>query len=117
MSAVGTDEFGDEYYNAINQDYIYYDKYIYDAMDTFLAQGRKCPSMTFTHNFGCMYSNLMTIVGEAKSESEESEKTKVVLGASRVLNYSPVSFGIMLLETIMRLLRLDHNARHGIIEI
>ena len=110
MSAVGTDEFGDEYYNTINQDYIYYDKYVYDAMDTFLAQGRKCPSMTFTHDFGCTYSNLMTIVGEAKSESEESEKTKVVLGASRVLNYSPVSFSIMLSETIIRLLRLDHNA-------
>ena len=117
MSAVGTDEFGDEYYNTINQDYIFYDKYVYDAMDTSLAQGRKCPSMTFTHDFGCMYSNLMTIVGEAKSESEESEKTKVVLGVSRVLNYSPVSFGIMLSETIMHLLRLDHNARRGIIEI
>ena len=42
MNAVGTDEFGDDfYYNAINQDYIYYDKYVYDVMDTYLAQRKE----------------------------------------------------------------------------
>ena len=117
MSAIGTDEYGDDYWNAINQDYVYYDQYIYEAMEEFMRQGKKCPSMSFTHDFGCTYANLMSLVGEAKSDSQESKRVKVVLGACRILNYSPVSFGIMLSETMMRLLKLKYIKERGVIEI
>ena len=107
MTAKGHSEYVDTYENALNnQEFEYYDEHVFDAMEKYLEQGKKCPSTMFTHDFGAVYSNLMTVVGEAQSGSLDAEDLKLTLGGCRVLNYSKKAFSILLTETKIKMMSL-----------
>ena len=81
MTAKGHSEYSDRYENVQDDlEFEYYDEHVFDAMEQYLKQARKCPSMTFTHDFGDVYNNLMTVVGEAQSGSLDAEDLKLTLG-------------------------------------
>ena len=106
MTCVGHTEYI-EYENVLEPyEYIYYDRPIFNMMEDYLQQGFKCPSTTFTHDFGTTYASLLTIVGECKSGSIDAEELKVTLGCCRILNYSPIAFGILFTEQFVRVYKL-----------
>ena len=60
VTAIGHGEYGQaNYENALNDNVLdYYDGYVFDTMEQYLQQGKKCPTTTFTHDFGTTYQKL-----------------------------------------------------------
>ena len=118
MTAKGHSEYSGRYENALDDpEFEYYDEHVFDAMEEYLKQGRKCPSTAFTHDFGAVYNNLMTVVGEAQSGSLDAEDLKLTLGGCRVLNYSIKTFCILLADTKMKIMSLRRVDNAGQIHI
>ena len=107
MNALGHTQYG-AYENALNhQEFEYFDGYVYDVMENYLRDGIKCPTTTFTHNFGAVHSNLMTIVGECQSGPMAAKDLKLTLGACRILNYRTKAYALMLTDTKLKILQFE----------
>ena len=110
MNAIGHSEYDDNYENALNEnEFDYYDEYVFDAMEAYLRQGMRCPSTTFTHDFGATYGNLMTLVGECQSGALDAEDVKLTLGGCRVLNYSKKAFTFLLTESKLKIMKMTRE--------
>ena len=108
----------DTYENALNDnEFDYYDQYVFEAMESYLHQSNKCPSTTFTHNFGATYGNLMTLVGECQSGTLDAEDVKLTLGGCRVLNYSKKTFSFLLTDSKLKIRRMLHEDQVGTIHM
>ena len=117
MNALGHAQYG-AYENALNhQEFEYFDAYVYDVMESYLRDGIKCPTTTFTHDFGAVYSNLMTVVGECQSGPMAAEDLKLTLGACRILNYRKTAYALLLTDTKLKIMQFRRADEAGEVQM